>query len=500
MKLRLGTRASLLAVAQSRLVAAELARLHTDLEIELVTIQTRGDRDLNTPLHQVKDVNFFNAELDDALTEGHIDLSVHAYKDLPSQRPPELQLAALPKREDPRDVVLFHPRSITKLDRGEPLLIGSSSARRQHHIADFLSWALPQHGSKPQLEFVDLRGPVDRRLDQLFQTRNDGQVLDGAVLALAGLNRLFNDADGHEAIRDKLIGLRWMVVPLSACPTASGQGALAVECRRSDALTAARVAALDHAPTREVLAEEAELLGPSPAAEDAVTVVPHRQLHLLRYHSSRDSRPMLHPRKPRVRADGNAFDASQLAAYDDRKALPLPADLARAKAIFVAHYRCVTLQAGNWPAGPRVWVSGTTTWRHLAARGIWVEGCTDHLGFDTLGQTLACQVLSLPPLTEWVALTHEEALKSWEKSEVGRVIPAYRHHPQSLPAKLIETVMGARHFFWSSPQQYQRLRPFVSADARHAAGPGKTAQYLRDKGIKQVELFPSRQVWQQWLG
>lgn len=499
MKLRLGTRASLLAVAQSRLVAAELALLHSNLQIELVTIEARGDRDLKTPLHQVKDANFFNAELDDALVEGRIDLCVHSYKDLPSQRPPELKLAAVPKREDPRDTVLFHPRSIAKLTRGQPLVIGSSSARRQHHIADFLSWALPQHGSPPRLDFVDLRGPVDRRLDQLFRTRDDGPVLDGAVLALAGLNRLFNDADGNQAIADRLQALRWMVVPLSACPTASGQGALAVECRSEDALTAALLAPLDHAPTREALAEEAQLLGPSPTAEAAVTVVPHEQLHLLRYARGRDGATMLQPRGPGASPVVSAFDANQLASYYHRQPIPLPASLARAKAIFVAHYRCVTLQTGTWPTGPRVWVSGTTTWRRVAARGIWVEGCTDHLGFDALGQSLACQALALPSLSEWTAITHENAIKSWDGSGVGRVIPAYNHQREPLPAEFIETVLAARHFFWSSPQQYARLRQFVSADAHHAAGPGKTAQYLHDMGVDQVNLFPSRQVWQQWL-
>jgi hydroxymethylbilane synthase len=497
MRLRLGTRASLLAMAQSRLVAAELERLHTHLKVELVAIEARGDRDLKTPLHQVKDADFFNAELDAALIGGRIDLCVHSYKDLPSQRPPEIKLAALPKREDPRDAVLFHPRSVAKLRRGQPLMIGSSSARRHRHIADFLSWALPQQSSPPRLKFVDLRGPVDRRLDQLFRTRNDGQVLDGAVLALAGLNRLFNDTQGHQAIADKLHALRWVVVPLSACPTASGQGALAIECRDDDASTAALLAPLDHGPTREALAEEAQLLGPSPTAETAVTVVPHKQFHLLRYRRGPEG-PMIQPRGPSTKR--TVFDATQLAAYYHRQPLPLPASLARAKAIYVAHHRCITLQTHTWPTGPRVWVSGTTTWRHLAARNIWVEGCSDHLGFDTFGQTLACRVLALPPLPEWTAITYQDAVESWNNSGIGRVIPAYSHRPQPLPAELIEVVLGARSFFWSSPQQYQRLRQFVSADADHAAGPGKTAQRLRDMGVDRVNLFPSRQVWQQWVG
>ncbi len=500
MKLRLGTRASLLAVAQSRLVAADLMRLHPGLQVELVTLQARGDRDLKTPLPQVNDANFFNAELDEALACGRVDVCVHSYKDLPANRPAELHLAALPEREDPRDVVLLHPRCAAKLQRSEALLIGSCSLRRQRHVADFLSWALPHESSPPTLEFADLRGAVEARLKQLFRSRDDGRVLDGVVLALAGLNRLYNDADGYRATAELLEPLRWLVVPLSAAPTASGQGALAVECRRDDAQTRALLAPLDHAPTRAALDAEAKLLGPDPGDAAAATVVPHEQLHQLRYLSDGAGETQLQPAQggPEVAADG--FDATRLSAYYQYQPIPLPASLASARAIYVSHHRCATLQRAAWPTAPRVWVSGTETWRRLAARGVWVEGCTDHLGFDALRETLDCRVLALPPLAEWAALTHEQAVDSWDDSGVGQVVAAYRRRPEALPTEFIEAVQEARQFFWSSPQQYQRLQHLVSADAQHAAGPGKTAQYLRNMGVQELQLFPSRQVWQQWLG
>ena len=79
--------------------------------------------------------------------DNRVDLCVHAYKDLSRARPPGIAVAAFPERADPRDAVLFHPRVLDKLRRGEPLLIGASSARRQRHIADFLAWALPQRAS-----------------------------------------------------------------------------------------------------------------------------------------------------------------------------------------------------------------------------------------------------------------------------------------------------------------------------------------------------------------
>jgi hydroxymethylbilane synthase len=500
MKLRLGTRASLLAVAQSRLVAAELSKLHPQVQVELIAIEERGDKDTRTPLREVTDADFFNAALDDALISKQVDLCVHSYKDLSETRPMGIRTAAIPEREDPRDAILFHPRSLDKLSQGQSLVIGSSSARRQRHIADFLGWALPQTTGRPNLEFVDLRGPVDRRIDQLFHRRHDGVVLDGIVLAVAGLSRLYNDQDGYQAIARRLKPLRWMIAPLSAVPTASGQGALALECRSDDPVTAALLAPLDHRPTRAGLNQERCLLGSEADPESAATVVPHAEFGLLGFHRVGDSRAVA-AKVGRIPATTgmSAFDANQTAPYYARTSIPLPADLATAAAIYVAHHRCVTLQNHNWPKQARVWVAGTTSWRVLAKQGIWVEGCSDHLGFNAMTQDLARPVFALPKLANWVALTHADAVAGWHDSGVGRVLPTYRNEPLPLPAPIIEAARAARHFFWSSPDQFQRLKAFISPTATHASGPGKTARFLRNQGIAEVEIFHSRHAWQQWL-
>jgi hydroxymethylbilane synthase len=123
-KLRLGTRPSVLALAQSRQVAAELERLHPDLEIEIINISTRGDKDRATPLTDVQDPNFFSAELDTALLNDKIDFCVHSFKDLGGQRPDNIITAAIPPRENPRDVVVFRNDIEAVLRQGQPLRMG----------------------------------------------------------------------------------------------------------------------------------------------------------------------------------------------------------------------------------------------------------------------------------------------------------------------------------------------------------------------------------------
>src|SRR4051794_13512920 len=105
--LRLGTRRSLLARAQSMAIASALERANPGLQVELVGIETRGDRITDVPLRQIEGKDFFTAEIDSALRAGKVDLTVHSYKDLNLERPPELALGAVPRRENPRDIAIF---------------------------------------------------------------------------------------------------------------------------------------------------------------------------------------------------------------------------------------------------------------------------------------------------------------------------------------------------------------------------------------------------------
>ena len=124
-----------------------------------------------------------------------------------------------------------------RLRQGLPIRIGSSSARRQRNVADFLRGALPRFGSEPGLKFSSVRGAVDKRLHRIKKQPDEADALDGIVLAIAGLARLWGDTDGQKTIEPLLAGVRWMILPLSQCPTAPGQGARSVECRKDDGRT-----------------------------------------------------------------------------------------------------------------------------------------------------------------------------------------------------------------------------------------------------------------------
>jgi hydroxymethylbilane synthase len=229
--LRIATRASALAVAQSKLVAAALERaLGVRAELELV--RTQGDRIQDTPLAAVGGKGLFVKELEEALLARRADLAVHSAKDLPADLAPGTALAAFPERADPRDALVAASRGATLASLARGARVGTGSLRRRAQLL----------AVRPDLEIVGLRGNVDTRLRKL-----DSEGLAAVVLACAGLERL-----GLAARIDLRLDPRQML-------PAVGQGTLALQTRAGEAL-AKDLAALDHPATRvATLAERAFL-------------------------------------------------------------------------------------------------------------------------------------------------------------------------------------------------------------------------------------------------
>lgn len=506
-RLRLGTRGSLLAVAQSRLVAAALRRRHPELEIELVTVSTLGDRDLDTPLQDVSDPDFFSADLDEALLAGTVDCCVHSLKDLPARRPRGIARAALATRDNPRDVIVWRADVPGRVAAGDTLRVGSCSIRRQRNVGDFLEFALPAAARPPVIEFHPVRGPVDARLVPLQLPREAPGALDGVVLALAGLSRLWNDPDGRAALAPLLANVRWMVLPLAKCPAAPGQGVLAIECRAADAVTLGLLRELDDPDTAELVSLEESALRHAVAADRqtlGATAIRHATLGPLCY--VRGGAPeaevveRLEWNEPPPPGVATAFDGIAWQRSCTRRPTGAALEIAgTSPAIFVAYWHALEYHAA--PAGARLWVSGVESWRRLAARGLWVEGCGDNLGFSDVRRTLECPVLGLPPLRDWTALTYSWAVPGWRESGVGRVVATY-----DILAPLDESTLDelraeaglATHFYWSSAEQFHALRSALPASAHHACGAGKTLRALEAAGVDALP-FPNGRAWQRWL-
>lgn len=226
--MKIGTRGSQLARWQADWVRDRLAA--HGVRAEIVVIQTRGDAEVDRPLHELEGTGFFTKEIEEALLDGRIDVAVHSLKDLPTKLPDGLALSAVPARHDPREA-LVNGKSL--LDLAPGARVGTSSLRRIAQVR-FL---------RPDLQVVPLRGNVPTRVRKVEMREG----LDTALLAIAGLERLGLGNKGS------------LIDPFDVMP-APGQGALGIEIRANDKKTAKELRPLHDGTSAVAVSAERALL------------------------------------------------------------------------------------------------------------------------------------------------------------------------------------------------------------------------------------------------
>ena len=248
LKLRIGTRGSHLARIQAGSAAARLQGLGH--ETEIVAISTAGDRSNAPTFAAIGPQGVFVREIEQALLTGTVDIAVHSHKDLPTASPDELVVGAVPARRDPADVLIVRSGRLDAARPGEPFplrenaIVGTASVRRQVWLTHL----------RPDLEARSLRGNVLTRIQRLREGR-----YDAILLALAGLDRLRSGlGEGEPAL--ELDDLNLVRLDPEVFVPAPAQGALALQCRRSDERVRDALAPLDDARTRAAVEAERALL------------------------------------------------------------------------------------------------------------------------------------------------------------------------------------------------------------------------------------------------
>ncbi|MDJ0518343.1 MAG: hydroxymethylbilane synthase [Okeania sp. SIO2F4] len=223
---RIGSRKSQLALVQTYWVQEELQKYFPDINFEVETMSTQGDKILDVPLAKIGDKGLFTKELEVGMLEKKTDLAVHSLKDLPTNLPEGLMLGCVTERENPADALVVHEKFKDKQLETLPegAVIGTSSLRRlaqlRHHF--------------PHLEFKDVRGNLNTRLAKL-----DAGEYDAIILAFAGLHRLGMGDRIHQ------------VIPPEVSLHAVGQGALGIECRAGDTDILDLLKSLEHTATAQ---------------------------------------------------------------------------------------------------------------------------------------------------------------------------------------------------------------------------------------------------------
>ena len=496
-------RKSNLSKAQGQLARRVLAQHFPDVSIDFLYKETSGDLDQTTPLYQMLDKNVFSSDIDAALVQGLADFAVHSLKDVGEERllsEGDFH-AAVFERDLPHDVVIFKPDILEKIKKKQAIRIGTSSLRREELVPPFLQKALPNFDNsnkeKPVIQIKPIRGNVETRLRKLMHS----DEYDGIVLAAAGLNRLLKSEFYLEA-KTLLQGTLKMWLPLVECPPALGQGALLIECLKTNLEAVKMLETIDNQQLKtQLLAERDATLDFGKGC--------HQRFGAIFIENTEGASLVVANGKTAEGASANRFvfkiderlkgkkivsatdfmrDFFDYEFYSTEHVSNVFKDLEQSEnTFFVAHHRAATSEILDILRGSRNWASGTKTWFELAKKGIWVEGCADGFGIDFLTNVWQSPLANIVE-KDLILLTNEDSALDWQR-EGRKAIATYRL-VANLSPELIATLQGAEAIFWTSFKQFEAGKSFYTEGSLHCCPAGKTARKLRELGIEPV-IFPS---------
>jgi hydroxymethylbilane synthase len=490
---KIGTRGSLLAVTQSTLIKNELEKISGE-KFELVLIKTQGDQITNKPLWQLEGKDFFTKELDEALLANQVDLLIHSYKDLGSERPVGIKLAAITERRFAHDILIIPQKNIDALKNwnGE-FVVGTSSPRRIANITHSLKNYIP---GAPNLRCETLRGNVNTRIRKL----KDGEY-HAITLALAGIERLAHTEKSFLELKELLTGMNYFVMPQSIFPSAASQGALGIELslnRRDEGKLFNILSQLSHSKTvEEVERERKSFKEFGGGCHLAVGIHVKKINENLFLHvnagevdSQRIEKKWLEGLKlPTIPLDKKLFvglpkgDRPGIVFDEYLKKIPYTNIINFSdKHVFVTSMYCLeTLKVSRNAQG--VWAAGAKSARDLAANGFWVNGTADSLGTDDLKNiqsSKALQIIHTNLNSNWTVLTHENS-----KSDMGDVVGCYERKAIEVSEDYENRLKEVGACYWTSFPQYESFLqrfPFLK-EVNHFCGMGKTWQEFKNAGV-----------------
>ena len=501
----IGTRGSLLALTQCGQIKAELERVTGD-EFELKVITTQGDQIVDKPLWQLEGKDFFTKELDAELLEEKIDLVVHSYKDLGSDRPEGIKLAAITKRNYAQDILLIKKETVAKLSEMTELIVGTSSPRRIVNTEAQLSKFIP-NGSNIEVKTKMLRGNVNTRIGKL----KDDQY-DAIILAMPGIERLAITQKSRIELEALLEDMTFMIMPQSEFPSAASQGALAIECLESRKDNGELLEKLQRVQDKDTVSEISRerhsfaSYGGGCHLAVGINVMKTGDYYLHVHRGSVDGKvidekqlegsfpnPSAKTKAfiglPPEKLEGQPYTPCWLLTKEELEIQSLPAgDL-----LVASRYGMLNAKKANGA----VFTSGIKTWQALSSEGVWVHASCDSLGEQYLENirksvTLDIMLGDNRPLS---ILTHEDS-----HSAYGVVIPSYSKDTLGLTNDQKEALLACDVFYWTSFTQYQSYveqYPEIK-DAFHCCGLGKTLESFKAVNLS-ARPFSSIAEFKTWF-
>ncbi|MBL7870355.1 MAG: hydroxymethylbilane synthase [Cyclobacteriaceae bacterium] len=492
---KIACRGSWLSRAQVEIFKQKVLTVDPTVTFEAVIVETAGDKNQTTPLHLVEGKDFFTKEIHEVITAGIADFALHSMKDVSSEEYFKGTTYAVIDRDCLQDTIIFNRNILEKIKKGEEISIGTSSPRRNYAVLNFLSKALPVLGPPPTLKPVPIRGNVDTRLKKL-----DRGEYDGIVLAVAGINRLLAYAPAVHTIQALLRDKLKMVLPLFECPPAAGQGAIVAEAASENKRAVSILQKIEDATLTQAIKSErksAYKYGYGCSQQfgtfhlDLLTTSFTYSAGLDNNHNAILDFDFYVPlqTKDKVLFTGTDYMGKFFEYSYEQEQSEL------SNLVFVANHKAVhspsVIEALQ---SKKVWAAGSRTWKELAKKGIWVEGCADGLGLDFIQGILSSNYINVKK-TEVTILTSQSSYKHW----IGEGWKAtYSYQAIANPShEIIKSVKWADIILWTSYEQYLSLKEYVKKEVVHCSLYGKTSELLKEDNLNPI-IFPGIKAFQVW--
>ena len=495
----IGTRGSLLALTQCNQIKDQLEKATGD-KFVLEVIKTQGDLITSAPLWQLDGKDFFTKELDEALLSGKVDLVVHSYKDLGSERPAGIMLAAVTKRTYAHDIMLIKKETIPTLAEKKEFIVGTSSPRRMVNLEKELHNFLPK-GQHLKVTPKVLRGNVNTRIQKLRDNE-----FDAIVLALPGIERLSLTESSKVELTRLLDGMTFMIMPQSVFPSSASQGALGIECaqnRNDNGELQEKLLKMQHNDTKEEVSRERRAFNEYGGGCHLAVGVNVKKINNLFLHTHKGllnekeiSVSLLEGRNlPTIPANPKTFIG--LPHLDDllieKKSIKINLD-SKDHYFVSSRYSIPSLQEGqNYGS---LWAAGIKTMREMSRLGFWVNATSDSLGINDahkLFESNAVKIM-LNNSNKFVNLTNAES-----KNGAYPTLTTYERVIKNTDAAFAQKIENTDVFYWTSFFQYQTYTEnFPSVKNKiHACGLGHTYEQFQKNNIT-VTPFYKMEDFKNW--
>jgi hydroxymethylbilane synthase len=507
-KLIIGARGSLLSITQSTITKTELEE-NSNTDFDIKKILTQGDQIQDKPLWQLEGKDFFTKELDAALLRDEVDLVIHSYKDLGSERPDGIKLGAITQRKFANDILLIKKESVEmflaqgKIDK---MIVGTSSPRRIVNTESHLNKFLPFLGTNSEVKCEMLRGNVNTRIQKL----KDGKY-DAIILALAGIDRLAGLENSKKELEILLDGLTFCILPQSLFTSATSQGALAIEYHENSPKAAQIQKILDtvhcEKTESEMKIERATFQTYGGGCHLAVGIYTKRfKNYYLQYERGQVDEVNV------VKKSFTKIDSNEAPEKYDHVFLGFPVatkwnqerivndelikkeatqiDLPENGNLYISSRYSVEKLDSN--KNHSLWSAGIKTHIELTKKGYWVCGSADSFGHDEIINIQTSNALKLMlPSNDWYILSHKDSV-----SDIGKTIESYQRIMTSPNDDFEERLKNVEACYWTSIFQYETYMNKYSflKDKPHYCGLGKTWQEFQKKNIKVTPLLDTNGI------